>query len=221
MVTLGWAAKCGAGTTVVTATLALESTRPALLVDLAGDIPAVLGMSEPDRPGVVDWLGAAGAATQLDDLVIDIDDTTALLAHRGRRRTPTTATADTEDGRWRELAAWFDAWTLASGGDVWIDAGTGAPPAALAACVEHRWLVTRPCYLSLRRAANNAVRPTGVVLVDEPGRALRARDVERSTAAPVVTRSLVDPRVARAVDAGLLASRPPRTIRRDLRRAAP
>jgi len=54
MVTLCWAAKGGSGTTVVTTTLALESTRPALLVDLAGDIPAVLGMAEPDRPGIAD-----------------------------------------------------------------------------------------------------------------------------------------------------------------------
>ena len=82
MVTLCWAAKGGSGTTVVTTTLALESTRPALLVDLAGDIPAVLGMAEPDRPGIADWLDSDGAPTQLDDLLVDIDDLTVLLPYR-------------------------------------------------------------------------------------------------------------------------------------------
>jgi hypothetical protein len=219
MVTLCWAAKGGSGTTVVTTTLALESTRPALLVDLAGDVPAVLGMSEPDRPGVTDWLGSGGATTQLDDLLIEIDDVTALLPHRGPRGATTNHVA-TADARWRELTTWLGDWTRATDGEVWIDAGTGAPPPALAAEADQRWLVTRPCYLSLRRAAAGVVRPTGVVLVDEPGRSLRVHDVERSTAAPVVAQLLIDPKVARAVDAGLLLSRPPRELRRRLRRAA-
>ena len=220
MITLCWAAKGGSGTTVVTATLALESTRPALLVDLDGEIPAVLGMPEPDRPGVADWLDSGGPSTQLDDLVIDIDDMTTLLPHREMPHTRSAPFAEPTEARWRELGSWLEAWARSTDGEVWIDAGTGQPPAALATCVEQRWLVTRPCYLSLRRAAGAAVRPTGVVLVDEPGRSLRVCDVERATAAPVVTRLLLDPRVARAVDAGLLMSRPPRTIRRDLRRAA-
>ena len=220
MITLCWAAKGGSGTTVITATLALESTRPALLVDLAGDVPAMLGMTEPDRPGVADWLDSGGDPNQLDDLIIDIDDTTTLLPRRRHHPSTTTRAVEPADQRWRELAGWFDRWTETTGGDVWIDAGTGPPPAALAACIDRRWLVTRPCYLSLRRAAEAVVRPTGVVLIHEPGRSLRVRDVERSTAAPVVARSWFDPHVARAVDAGLLMSRPPRTMRRDLRRVA-
>ena len=220
MITLCWAAKGGSGTTVVTTTLALESTRPALLVDLAGDVPAVLGMAEPDRPGVADWLDSNGAPTQLDDLLVDIDDLTMLLPYREHHRSAISPPGDPAAARWRALGAWFDAWAQKAGGEVWIDAGTGTPPMALAACVEQRWLITRPCYLSLRQAAAGAVRPTGVVLINEPGRSLRVRDVERSTAAPVVTRLLIDPKVARAVDAGLLMSRPPLTIRRSLRRAA-
>ncbi len=220
MVTLCWAAKGGSGTTVVTTTIALESTRPALLVDLAGDIPAVLGMAEPDRPGVADWLDSDGAPTQLDDLLVDIDDLTVLLPYREQHHSAMSQPNVAAPARWSALGAWFDAWAQNVGGEVWIDAGTGAPPPGLAACVEHRWLITRPCYLSLRQAARDAVRPTGVVLVDEPGRALRARDVERATGAPIVTRLLIDPRVARSVDAGLLSSRPPFTIRRSLRRAA-
>lgn len=219
MVTLCWAAKGGSGTTVITTTLALESTRPALLVDLAGEVPAVLGMAEPDRPGVSEWLDSGGAPTQLDDLLIDIDDLTVLLPHHGNHLA-TPDPANPTDARWGGLVEWLRAWQGSSGGEVWIDAGTGTPPATLAAGVDHRWLVTRPCYLSLRRITGAAVQPTGVVLVDEPGRALRVRDVERSTAAPVVARLLIDPKVARAVDAGLLVSRPPLTLRRCLRQAA-
>jgi hypothetical protein len=220
MVTLCWAAKGGSGTTVVTTTLALESTRPALLVDLAGDVPAVLGMAEPGRPGVADWLDSGGAPTQLDDLLVDIDDLTVLLPYREHRPSAASRPGDPTPARWRALGAWLEAWAQTTSGEVWIDGGTGSPETALAACVEQRWLVTRPCYLSLREAARGAVRPTGVVLVDEPGRSLGVRDVERATAAPVVTRLPIDPRVARAVDAGLLISRPPSTIRRSLRRAA-
>jgi hypothetical protein len=223
MVMLCWAAKGGSGTTVVTATLALESERPALLVDLAGEIPAVLGMSTAGRPGVADWLDADGGTNQLGDLLVEIDDTTALLPHREAAEAaprPSPAGADSLDQRWIELCSWFDDWETAHDGDVWIDGGTGSPPLALAAAVEHRWLVTRACYLSLRRAAACAVRPTGVLLVDEVGRALRPRDIERSVGAPIVGRLPIDPKVARAVDAGLLISRPPLTIRRSLRRVA-
>ena len=54
-----WSVKGGSGTTVVASTLALmraaESQRGALLVDLAGDVPAVLGLAEPSGPGISDW----------------------------------------------------------------------------------------------------------------------------------------------------------------------
>lgn len=81
-------------------------------------------------------------------------------------------------------------------------------------------LVTRACYLALRRAVSAPIRPTGVVLVAEPGRALRATDVEAAVGAPVVATVAVDPAVARAVDAGLLTARLPRLMERDLRRIA-
>ena len=61
------------------------------------------------------------------------------------------------------------------------------------------------------------LRPTGVVLVDEPSRSLTRADVEAALGVPVVAVVQVDPAVARAVDAGLLASRLPRTLARELR----
>ncbi|MFT4774709.1 MAG: hypothetical protein ACI83Y_002765, partial [Candidatus Azotimanducaceae bacterium] len=131
MVTLCWAVKGGSGTTVVTSTLALESTRPALLVDLDGEIDTVLGLPEPDRPGVVDWLLGDGPPTQLDDLLIDIDDTTFLLPCRlGGTATSTTAGSTASmpsPERWAVLLTWFAEWEAHAGGEVWIDAGTGTP----------------------------------------------------------------------------------------------
>jgi hypothetical protein len=64
------------------------------------------------------------------------------------------------------------------------------------------------------------VRPSEIVLLTEPGRALGRGDVERAVGAPVVAEVAVDPQVARAVDAGLLTSRLPRGLARELARAA-
>jgi hypothetical protein len=73
-------------------------------------------------------------------------------------------------------------------------------------------LVTRGCYLALRRAVRQPVRPAGVVLVEEPGRALGANEVAEVIGAPVVTRVPVNPAIARAVDADVLAARLPAAL---------
>lgn len=70
-------------------------------------------------------------------------------------------------------------------------------------------LVTRACYLALRRAVAAGLEFDGIVMVDEPGRALNARDVERALGKPVVAIVAFDPVIARAIDAGLLAARLP------------
>jgi hypothetical protein len=56
--------------------------------------------------------------------------------------------------------------------------------------------------------------------VAEEGRALTPSDVEDVLGAPVRAAVSVTAQVARAVDAGLLASRLPRTLERELRHAA-
>jgi hypothetical protein len=105
-----------------------------------------------------------------------------------------------------------------------VDCGVldGREPArsVVAARSTHSLLVTRACYLALRRAADPPLRPSGVVLITEPGRALDRDDVEKVVGAPVRAEVPLDPAVARAVDAGLLASRLPRGLERALRRAA-
>jgi hypothetical protein len=225
MVTLCWAAKGGSGTTVVAAALALSSRRSSLLVDLDGEIPAALGLPEPDRPGVADWLGSEAPPDQLANLMVDVGPRTWLLPWcSGIRHSviqPTSAARnDASTDRWDELGRWLHDWSTHGDSDVTVDAGTGEPPVGLVAHADRSLLVTRPCYLSLRRAVHAATRPTGIVLVDEPGRALSQRDVEHALGVAVEATVSLDPAVARAVDAGLLATRLPRVISRELRQVA-
>jgi hypothetical protein len=103
------------------------------------------------------------------------------------------------------------------------DAGTlgpGHPALGLVAGASRSLLVTRPCYLAIRRALTLAVRPDAVVLVGEPGRAFGRADVEAVLGVPVAAEIPHDPAVARALDAGLLLSRLPRSLRRAVRDAA-
>jgi hypothetical protein len=212
--TLCWAAKGGSGTTVVTAALALSLPRPVAVVDLAGDLPAVFGLPEPGGPGVHDWLMSDAPADQLHDLTIGVCDQVTLLPAGTIPGSVTAAEVTAE--RWDDLLS-----ALTSDGHrVVIDGGTGAPPLVAHELVDRSLLVTRSCYLALRRAVASPLRPSGIVLVSEPGRALRAVDVETAVGAPVIATVAIDPAVARAVDAGLLAARLPRIIQRDLRGAA-
>ena len=220
MVTLCWAAKGGSGTTVVAAALALSSQRPSLLVDLDGELPAVLGLPEPDRPGVADWLASETSADHLAELLVDIGPRVWLLPWRTASPVDRRVHIDEHDARWATLGDWFHDWSHQWGCDVTVDVGTRVPPGPLAARADRSLLVTRPCYLSLRRAVRSGVRPTGVILVDEPGRGLGQRDIEHAIGAPVEAVVSVDPGVARAVDAGLLASRLPRVMARALRSVA-
>lgn len=204
---LCWSAKGGSGTTVIAAALALVLSHRgnATVVDLAGDLPAALGIAEPGGPGIREWMASPTAdAPALERLRIPVSDSLQLLPNGDK---------NSIGERWDELAN-----ALAQHNAV-IDAGTGVPPAALLAAATHNLLVTRPCYLSLRLAAASGVQPSGIVLVGEPGRALTARDIERAVGAPVVAELHYDPVVARAVDAGLLAARLPATLSHALTRA--
>lgn len=208
MITLCWAAKGGSGTTVVAASIALANRQPTLLVDLDRDQPSVLGIAEPDSPGVHDWLASTAPASRLAALEVAVRPQLALLpgGHWG------VASAQ----RWHQLAS-----ALATDSrDVVVDVGTRPPPEALVAVAGRTWLVTRPCYLALRAAARSSVRSSGVVLVNEPGHAMRAADVEAAVGVPIATVLLFDPAISRAVDSGLLISRLPSGLTRTLRHAA-
>lgn len=226
--TICWSAKGGSGTTVVAAGVALASGSRSLLVDLAGELPTVLGIPEPSGQGLSDWFRSPAPAGSVLDLAIDVTPSARLVASGPERIDPSST-------RWSELGEHLAASAL----HVVIDAGCGLPPEGLTASARRprrqrddvrvvgrrlvpstrSLLVTRACYLSLVRAAR-LPRPDGIVLVEEPGRALTAADVATSIGAPVVARVPLDPAVARAVDAGLLAASLPKGMLRSLRDVA-
>ena len=84
-----------------------------------------------------------------------------------------------------------------------IDGGTATAPDV--APTEH-YLVTRPCYLALKRALASQRRPDGVVVLLEPERSLTRSDIEDVLGVRVVATMAVQPATARLIDAGLLAT---------------
>jgi len=206
---LCWAAKGGSGTTVVACALALGYARsePATLVDLRDDCATALGLAEPSGPGVLDWMASPSAGpVELSRLAVPIRDEVRLIP-RG--------SLDARDDQWCRLPT-----ALAGTPNVIIDAGTGLPPHALHEAAQHSLLVIRPCFIAIRRAQQLDIRPSGIVLVGEPGRALTSDDLEHALGVPVVAEVRLDPAVARAVDAGLLIARLPRSLLISLRSAA-
>lgn len=216
MVLACWSAKGGSGTTVVAAALAgalsVGTPHGSLLVDLAGDVPDVLGQPVPPACGLASWLGGAALpdAAALAGLEVPTGHGVGLLP-RGH---------GPFDLRHAHL---FQALLAAEARPVVVDCGTLAPGGAdelaaeVASTATRSLLVLRPCFLGLRRAVQSPLRPSAVVLVTEPGRALTARDVTGVLGVPVVAEVPVDAAVARAVDAGLLGGRAPRSLGRALR----
>lgn len=209
-----WALKGGVGTSVVAAAMALHlgGSQPSLLVDLVGEQEAVLGTSPCVGPGVGEWLAAASDVDgeALRRVEVEVAEG-CVMAPRGQGPLhgghKAELLADVLAARSRVVVV--DAGVV-SGDEAWLQ--------PLLARADHRWLVTRACYLALRRIRDCPIRPTGVVLIREPGRALGRVDVEAVAAAPVVVDLAWDPAVARAVDAGLLSSRLPRSLHRALGR---
>lgn len=203
-----WSTKGGVGTSVVAAALALHVARRAdtgaVLADLSGDAPAVLGLPEPESPGLTGWL-AAGPRAPADALArIEVDAAPGLgLLPRG------SGVLSTE--RAPVLAAVLDG----APRPAVVDCGrVDHAPAAVAVArrATQSLLVTRACYLAVRGAKRAALRASGVVVVTEPGRALSPDDVADAAGAPVVATVPFDPKVARHVDSGLLRGRMPRAL---------
>lgn len=211
-----WSAKGGSGTTVVAAALAsvLARTSPAggVVADLAGDVPAALGIPEPPGPGLAGWLAAGPSvpADALGRLEVAVGGGLSVLPAGGE--VPATS------GRGEVLAALL----AADPRPVVVDCGSvpSGTRLAVAASATHSLLVLRPCFLSLRRAVASPLRPSAVVLVEEEGRSIRSGDVEDALGVPVRAVVPVHQRVARAVDAGLLVGRLPAALERAVRRVA-
>jgi len=210
VLTAYWAAKGGVGATVLAAAHAVASSahRHTVAADLDGDLGRALGVDAPDHHGIADWLraGADVPADALDRLLVPVGPDLWLLP-RGRGPLPP------------ERAGVLGRLLAEAPREVVVDAGT-RPGAAAAAVVRHAHrsvLVTRACYLALRRLEGVDLAPTEVALVLEGERALGPQDVAGVTGAPVRTTVDVHPAIARAVDAGLLRSRLPRRLARAVR----
>lgn len=209
-----WSVKGGSGTTVVSAALALalaseSNSSGVLLADLAGDLPAALGVPEPEGPGLADWLRAGPDVPDeaLGRLEVDVAHGVSLLpSGKGRADCPSRAE------RLASLLANDERTVVA-------DCGTSTSDTAMtiAGGAGLSLLVLRPCYLALRRALAAPLEASAVVLVEEPQRALQRADVEDVLGVRV--RALVPWRgaVATAVDAGLLARRLPTPLEKALR----
>lgn len=215
MVTACWSLKGGSGTTVFSAAVALSLARrrggggSVLLVDLAGDLPTALGISDPSGPGVAEWSAAAGSVPPdaIGRLEVPVVPGLDLLPRGVGPLDPSSASLLIQ-----VLAA--------SRRPVVVDCGTLLRPGwqsperslaeQLAAEASRSLLVTRACYMSLRRIAWVPLHPSGVVVVRDQDRALSDDDVAAVVGAPVVASIAVDPAVARAVDSGMLATRLPR-----------
>lgn len=196
--------KGGAGTSTVAASLALINPHHTLLIDREGELPALLGVPEPIGPGLNEWITSGAPTDHLDDLTFIVNDTTTLLP-AGRR------TVDENPERWDELTTWANE----RADTVIVDAGHGTPPIHVTDSGTNL-LVTRACYLALRRAINNTTQIDGIILINEPGRALRGTDIEAALAKPVIAQIDIDPSIARAIDAGLITTRVPARYRQNL-----
>lgn len=212
-----WSPKGGSGTSVVTAAAGLLLARraPARIADLTGDLPAVLGVANEPDTGLHGWLraGPEAPAAALDHLAVDVAPQCALL--------PAGLTG--LDGVLPEAGAALAVALGARTGPAVCDAGRLQHPAllALAEVADAAVVVLRGCYLALRRAVyHEATRfSTGVILVDEHGRSLGARDVEDVLGLPVLAAIEARSATARAVDAGVLAARMPDALARPMRHA--
>ena len=223
MITWYWSVKGGVGTSVVAAATAIRlasEDRETTLVDLSGDQPALLGMvagATPAEPGISDWVAAGDgvAADAIGRLLEDVAPGLRLL-RRGTEPVldtgPEPGGAAAADARRRLVLALE---VLARSGPVVVDAGLDPFEVRSDLAAPHRPVcVLRPCYLALSRAQRVAGPFDRVVLVEEPGRALRGRDVSAALGASHLERVAWDPRVARSVDAGTIVSMLPPPLRR-------
>jgi hypothetical protein len=178
----------------------------------------VLGLPEPDSPGLAAWF-AAGVGVPSDGLSrieVPVADGLSLIP----RGVGPLGPGDRAEVLAGSLAADARSVVVDAGTPAWRDGHLDPAAAVLASSATTSLLVTRACYLSLRRVVAAPVRPSGIVLLAEPGRALGRRDVEQVVGVDVVAEVPVEAAVARAVDAGLLIGRLPRSLARALAQAA-
>jgi len=211
-----WSPKGGSGTSVLAAACSLVLARHSdgvRLADLDGDQPAIFGLGADPPTGLADWLAAGPEAPTeaLDRLAVEATHEVALLP-RGSAERSLAPVAAAEAGAALGVA-------LRDGpAPTVVDLGAAVAPAAraLLEIADASAVVVRGCYLALRRAVHSPglARSAGIVLVDEPGRSLGAREVAEVLDRRVLARVPVRAATARAVDAGVLAARLPDSLAR-------
>lgn len=203
-----WSPKGGSGVTVVTAALALLACGPdggppgaVVALDAAGrgrgDLAGALGITAGPTAGptAAGPTGPGGGPGGGPGTGVEVGSVGPLVVRTWPERAPLGP-------------------LLAAGELVVADVGPGlGSDADLISAAAHCLAVIRPCYLGVRRLVASEGRVDGIVVVEEPDRALGVDDIEHVTGRPVVARVRWDASVARAVDAGLLASRLPRALR--------
>jgi MinD superfamily P-loop ATPase len=209
-----WSVKGGSGTTVVAAALALVLAQRheagARLIDMSGDTPSALGMSEPASEGIAEWLSAADhpGVEALNNLMLPVTAHLGVIPRGHNVIVPSQVNLD----RLRDLAEVIAQSTMPTV----VDAGSGLAAIPIIEHATRSLLIIRPCYLALRRASLLTTKPNGIIVITEPGRALGVHDVESVVGAPVLAEIPFDPAIARAVDAGLLAGRVPTLLAKHL-----
>ena len=197
--------KGGTGTSVVAASLAIvsSSSSPTLLVDLSGDQAAILGLPQPPI-GLSDW--ANGMTYRDFDEIISLCHDNLYLAPTGTFDFE-TLNANAWDKLLRALSL-----KHSEGCNIIVDLGRADIPLALRKIVDTCYLVTRPCYLALRRAVDLETAFSGVIVVNEPDRVLTSRDVESVLKLKCVAEIPYTSEISRRVDSGLLKSRLPMAL---------
>ena len=197
--------KGGTGTSVVAASLAIvsSSSSPTLLVDLAGDQAAILGLPQPPI-GLSDW--ANGMTYREFDEIVSLCHDNLYLAPTGTFDFE-TLNANAWDKFLRALSL-----KHSEGHNIIVDLGRADIPLALRKIVDTCYLVTRPCYLALRRAVDLETAFSGVIVVNEPDRVLTSRDVESVLKLKCVAEIPFTSEISRRVDSGLLKSRLPMAL---------
>ncbi|HVM41097.1 MAG TPA: hypothetical protein VM618_10010, partial [Acidimicrobiia bacterium] len=183
-----WSPKGGSGTSVVAAAVAIRLARAggARLVDLAGDLPALLGLAREPEHGVADWLTARSAPSDdaLRRLTVEAAPGLALVPAGS-----TAAFGDAAPSAARRLVS-----ALSAGAPTVVDAGT-AKATAVREIVEaategagEAVVVIRSCYLALRRAVASDLTSgcAGIALVEEQNRSLTPSDVSQILELPLL-----------------------------------
>lgn len=206
-----WSPKGGSGTSVVAASLALGLAARhgrARLVDPFGDQLAILGLGAEPEHGLTDWLATAPdvAADGLDRLAVGAGAGVLLLPPGAGSVGHASAAAG------RALAAALRESSLPAVAD--LGGATEPALAALRDDATHPVLLLRSCYLALRRAVRDpsTFRSVGVIVVEERGRGLPASEIADLVDLPLL--GVVPDRfeIGRAVDAGVLVTRPPEPL---------